>query len=61
MALLSFNRAADYLDAAREMADSGRPTLARLLAEEAADRTGDPGEAARILDSFPGRSFRQES
>ncbi|MEV0657756.1 hypothetical protein AB0I62_32940, partial [Streptomyces sp. NPDC050395] len=31
----------DYLDAAREMADTGRPTLARLLAEEAAERTAD--------------------
>jgi hypothetical protein len=57
----TFNRAADYVEAAREMADSGRPTLARLLAEEAADRTLDPNEAARILDEFPGHSLRQES
>ncbi|MER6525444.1 hypothetical protein [Streptomyces sp. NPDC001508] len=60
MALFTFNRAADYLDAAREMADSGRPTLARLLAEEAADRTADPQEAACILADFPGRSLRTE-
>ncbi|EGG49608.1 hypothetical protein SGM_0683 [Streptomyces griseoaurantiacus M045] len=57
----TFNRAADYADAAREMADAGRPTLARLLAEEAADRTPDPNEAARILAEFPGHSLRQES
>jgi len=56
----SWNRPTDYLDAAREMADSGRPTLARLLAEEAADRTPDADEAARILAEFPGRSLRQE-
>jgi hypothetical protein len=59
MALFSFNRPADFLDAAREMADSGRPTLARLLAEEAADRTPDPDAAARILAEFPGNSLRQ--
>ncbi|MFF4396869.1 hypothetical protein [Streptomyces sp. NPDC001480] len=57
----TYNRAADYLDAAREMADSGRPALARLLAEEAADRTPDPNEAARILDEFPGGTLRRES
>ncbi|MGS2587909.1 hypothetical protein [Streptomyces hebeiensis] len=61
MALLNFNRPADYLDAAREMAETGRPTLARLLAEEAADRTTDPTEAARIRDEFTGASLRQES
>lgn len=60
MALFTFNRPTDYLDAAREMADSGRPTLARLLAEEAADRTPDPEEAARIRAEFTGRSLRQE-
>ncbi|MEU0647069.1 MULTISPECIES: hypothetical protein [Streptomyces phaeochromogenes group] len=54
-----FTRPSDCLDAAREMADSGRPTLARLLAEEAADRTPDPEEAARIRAEFPGRSLRQ--
>ncbi|MDT0341915.1 hypothetical protein [Streptomyces litchfieldiae] len=45
--------ASEYLDAAREMAATGRPTLARLLAEEAAERTTDPQEAARILQRFP--------
>ncbi|MFB8777110.1 hypothetical protein [Streptomyces broussonetiae] len=60
MALFTFNRAADYLDAAREMADTGRPTLARLLAEEAADRTPDSEEAARIRAEFTGGSLRRE-
>ncbi|MFD9055253.1 MULTISPECIES: hypothetical protein [Streptomyces] len=57
---LYFNTAADYLEAARQMAVSGRSALARLLAEEAADRTSDPEEAARILREFPGPSLRQE-
>ncbi|MEV5280748.1 hypothetical protein [Streptomyces sp. NPDC052811] len=56
----NFNRASDSLDAAREMADSGRPTLARLLAEEAAARTPDPQERARLLSEFPGRSLKRE-
>jgi hypothetical protein len=56
----TFNRPSDYLDAAREMADSGRPALARLLAEEAAERTPDPQDKARILADFPGHSLRQE-
>jgi hypothetical protein len=43
------------------MADSGRPALARLLAEEAADRTPNPNEAARILGEFPTHSLRQEN
>ncbi|WP_112491627.1 hypothetical protein [Streptomyces bacillaris] len=60
MGLFNFNRPADYLDAAREMANSGRPTLARLLAEEAADRTTDPADAALIRAEFPGNSLRQE-
>ncbi|WNM35129.1 hypothetical protein RKE30_34575 [Streptomyces sp. Li-HN-5-11] len=60
MPLFNFNRPSDYLDAAREMADTGRPTLARLLAEEAADRTSDTAEKARILDEFPGHSLSQE-
>ncbi|MEU9876683.1 hypothetical protein [Streptomyces phaeochromogenes] len=60
MPRFTFDRPADFADAAREMADSGRPTLARLLAEEAADRTPDPDAAARILAEFPGRSLRQE-
>jgi hypothetical protein len=58
---LCFHTAADYLEAAREMAVSGRSALARLLAEEAADRTSDPREAARILREFPGPSLRQEN
>ncbi|WP_329616676.1 hypothetical protein OG244_29655 [Streptomyces brevispora] len=60
MALSNFNRPADYVAAAREMADAGRPTLARLLAEEAADRTDNPADAARILNEFPGNSLHQE-
>ena len=60
MPLFCFNTAADYLSAAREMAVSGRPALARLLAEEAADRTPDPDEAARILRDIPRPSPRQE-
>ena len=60
MSLFCFNTPADYLDAARQMADSGRPALARLLAEEAADRVADPAEVARILAEFPGPSLRQE-
>ncbi|MCX4508995.1 hypothetical protein OHA27_01490 [Streptomyces sp. NBC_01619] len=51
----------EYLSAAREMADSGRTTLARLLAEEAANRVTDPADAARILAEFPGLSLRSES
>ncbi|MGP4049663.1 hypothetical protein [Streptomyces sp. 2A115] len=56
----TFTRPSDFVDAAREMADSGRHTLAHLLAEEAADRTPDPEEAARIRAEFPGPSLRQE-
>jgi hypothetical protein len=56
----SFDRPADYIDAAREMATAGRPALARLLAEEAADRPPDADAAARILAEFPGPSLRQE-
>ncbi|MEV0123346.1 hypothetical protein AB0I16_17760 [Streptomyces sp. NPDC050703] len=55
-----YDTAADFLDAAREMADTGHPTLARLLAEEAADRTADPEQAARILRDYPGSSLRQK-
>ncbi|MFF3819322.1 hypothetical protein ACFYYD_22415 [Streptomyces bluensis] len=60
MPLFCFNTAADYLEAARQMAITGRTALARLLAEEAADRTSDPSEAARILSEFPGPSLRGE-
>ncbi|MBW5483743.1 hypothetical protein [Streptomyces bambusae] len=47
--------AADYVDAAQEMADTGHPLLAKLLAEEAANRTPDPTAAADILRQFGGR------
>ncbi|MEV6739465.1 hypothetical protein AB0N14_22035 [Streptomyces sp. NPDC051104] len=60
MPFFSFNTAADYLDAAREMAASGRTALARLLAEAAAELTPDPAEAARILGDFPASTLRQE-
>lgn len=56
----TFDSPSDYVEAAREMADTGRPALARLLAEEAADRTPDPDRADRILDEFPGPTLRQE-
>jgi hypothetical protein len=61
MPLFCFNTVADYLEAAHQMAAAGRPTLARLLAEEAAVRTADPAEAARILLEFAGPSLRQEN
>ncbi|MEV5535153.1 hypothetical protein [Streptomyces prunicolor] len=57
---LTFNTAADYLDAAREMARSNRWALARLLAEEAANRTSDPAQAARILAEFPAPNPREK-
>ncbi|MFI2352719.1 hypothetical protein ACH492_38205 [Streptomyces sp. NPDC019443] len=50
----------EYLSAAREMVDAGRTTLARLLAEETAERATDPADAARILAEFPGLSLRSE-
>lgn len=56
----TFDRPSDYIDAAREMATAGRPALARLLAEEAADRTSNPQDKARILAEFPGHSLGQE-
>lgn len=58
---LTFNTAADYLSAARQMASTGRTALARLLAEEAADRVSDPDEATRILREFPGPGLRKEN
>ncbi|MCI3241164.1 MULTISPECIES: hypothetical protein [Streptomyces] len=60
MRLFCFNTAADNVEAARQMAATGRPALARLLAEEATDRASDPAESARILREFPGPSLRQE-
>ncbi|MEU0370598.1 hypothetical protein ABZ070_10085 [Streptomyces sp. NPDC006283] len=50
----------EYLQAAREMADAGHHTLARMLAEEAAERTVDPAASARTLAAFPGLSLRSE-
>ncbi|WP_031154849.1 hypothetical protein [Streptomyces xanthophaeus] len=50
---------ADFLDAAHEMAAAGHPTLARLLAEEAADRTENPADKADILREFNGRDRNQ--
>lgn len=44
---------ADYLDGAREMHAAGRPYLAHLLAEEAAQRTPDPATAHAIRAQFP--------
>ncbi|MFD3500069.1 hypothetical protein [Streptomyces sp. NPDC058678] len=43
----------DYLDGARAMHAAGRPYLAYLLAEEAAQRTADPATAAGIRAQFP--------
>ncbi|MEU0084748.1 hypothetical protein [Streptomyces sp. NPDC006274] len=45
--------AADYLDSAREMTAADRPYLAHLLAEEAAQLTGDPATAAGIRATYP--------
>lgn len=61
MAPQTFDTASDFYDAAREMAITGRPTLARLLAEEAANRTPDPEEAAHIVAQFPGATLRREA
>ncbi|WP_405561350.1 hypothetical protein [Streptomyces sp. NBC_01180] len=55
-----FDSPSDYLNAAREMAETGRPTLARLLAEEAANRTADPVEADRIRAEWLGPNHRKE-
>ncbi|RKN10180.1 hypothetical protein [Streptomyces radicis] len=55
-----FPTTAEHLEAAHEMATTGRPTLARLLAEEAADRTDSEEEATRILRDFTGRTLRTE-
>jgi hypothetical protein len=43
----------ELLDYADQMAATGRPNLARLCAEEAAQQTPDPNEAARILADYP--------
>jgi len=51
---------ADYLDGARAMTAANRPYLARLLAEEAAERTTDPATAAGIRASFPDPTATRE-
>ncbi|MEW2120242.1 hypothetical protein AB0945_34705 [Streptomyces sp. NPDC005474] len=43
----------DYLDGAHEMHAAGRPYLAHLLAEEAAQLTTDPASARSIRAQFP--------
>ncbi|QKV93023.1 hypothetical protein HUT19_15710 [Streptomyces sp. NA02950] len=50
--------AAEHLDAARDMADTGRPTLARLLAEAAARQ--DTDNATAILDRHPDPSTQRK-
>lgn len=42
----------DYLDGARDMAAAGRPFLAHLLAEEAAQRVDDPATARSIRAQY---------
>ncbi|NBM17064.1 hypothetical protein [Streptomyces sp. GC420] len=59
MPLFCFDTFNDYLDAAREMARTGHPTLARLLAEEAAERATNPDETALVRGEFPSISARQ--
>ena len=50
----TFDTPADFLDAARKMAESGLPALARLLVEKAAALTSDPVEAERIRSEWLG-------
>ncbi|MGW3633937.1 hypothetical protein ACWD7F_27960 [Streptomyces sp. NPDC005122] len=52
--------AADYLDAAREMAAAGRSFLAHLLAEEAARRVDDPVTARKIRTRYPDPTTRRD-
>ncbi|MEW2123119.1 hypothetical protein AB0891_05270 [Streptomyces sp. NPDC007259] len=61
MAMHRFTDVSDFLNAAREMAESGRPALARLLVEEAADRTTDPAEADRIRAEWLGPNHRKQN
>lgn len=51
---------ADYLDGAREMHAAGRPYLAHLLAEEAAQRSNDPATARSIRAQFPDPTLRKD-
>ncbi|MGW4390475.1 hypothetical protein [Streptomyces sp. NPDC004685] len=50
---------ADYLDSAREMAAAGRPYLAYLLADTAAEQTADPALAQSIRAQFPEPTRRE--
>ncbi|MCX5532212.1 hypothetical protein OG785_16740 [Streptomyces sp. NBC_00006] len=52
--------AADYLDAAREMAATGRPYLAHLLADTAAEQTADLAVAQTIRAQYPKPSHRED-
>ncbi|MET8407375.1 hypothetical protein ABZV34_04575 [Streptomyces sp. NPDC005195] len=52
--------AADYLDAARDMAAAGRSLLAHLLAEEAARRVDDPVIARNIRTRYPDPTSRRD-
>ncbi|MFF1394692.1 hypothetical protein ACFVZD_33210 [Streptomyces sp. NPDC058287] len=52
--------AADYLDSAREMAAAGRPYLAYLLADTAAEQTADPALAQSIRAQFPEPTRRED-
>ncbi|MCX4449335.1 hypothetical protein [Streptomyces sp. NBC_01789] len=61
MAMHRFTNVSDFLNAAREMAESGRPALARLLVEEAADRTPDPTEADHIRTEWLGPNHRKQN
>ncbi|MFE9805912.1 hypothetical protein [Streptomyces sp. NPDC005548] len=51
---------ADYLDGAREMHAAGRPYLAHLLAEEAAQHTTDPATAHSIRAQYPHPTTRKD-
>ncbi len=52
--------AADYLDGARDMAAAGRPFLAHLLAEEAAQHVDDPAIAQSIRAQYPDPTTRKD-
>jgi hypothetical protein len=50
----------ELLDYAERLATTGRPSLARLCAEEAAQQATDPYEAASILARYPDPSISRE-